>query len=144
MLNYQKVLLATDFSKDSAKVAKRAWEIIKRSGGQLSIVHVLEHTPMIYGGGEFALPLDIDLEATLKDHAEKALEKFCQKNSLIESKKYIVEGSVKRSVIELADQLKTDLIVVGSHGHHGCGLFCGGNAQGILHHAHCDVLIVKL
>lgn len=143
MLNYKRILMATDFSKDSDKVAKKVLELVAQSGGKIDIVHVLEHTPIIYGG-EFAIPLDIDLEATLKAHASKALATFCAEHGLSKATQHIAEGSVKRSVVELAEALNIDLIVVGSHGHHGLGIFSGSSAHGILHHAHCDVLIVHL
>ncbi|MEO1899758.1 MAG: universal stress protein, partial [Methylococcales bacterium] len=37
-----------------------------------------------------------------------------------------------------------DLIVVGSHGRHGLALLLGSTANGVLHHAVCDVLAVRL
>jgi universal stress protein A len=36
-----------------------------------------------------------------------------------------------------------DLIVAGSHGHHGIGRLLGSTADGILHRAVCDVLLVR-
>jgi universal stress protein A len=36
------------------------------------------------------------------------------------------------------------LIVVGSHGRHGVRLLLGSTANGILHHAKCDVLAVRI
>ena len=44
----------------------------------------------------------------------------------------------------MAEELGTDLIVVGSHGRHGLALLMGSTANGVLHGANCDVLAVRV
>ena len=47
-------------------------------------------------------------------------------------------------IINIADQEKVDLIIVGSHGRHGLALLLGSTANSVLHHAKCDVMAVRL
>ena len=53
-------------------------------------------------------------------------------------------GAPKNVIIHQAEKLKADLIIVGSHGRHGIQLLLGSTANGVIHHAHCDVLAVRI
>ena len=53
-------------------------------------------------------------------------------------------GSPKTEIVRVANENKVDLIIVGSHGRHGLALLLGSTANGVLHHATCDVLAVRL
>ncbi len=76
MLNYKHILLATDLSTASQSLPQAAIELQQRSKAELSIVHVLEYTTAVYGGGEFSIPLDINLQQKLTEHAETTLTKL--------------------------------------------------------------------
>lgn len=144
MLNYKHVLLAIDLSDESDEIAATAAMIAKRSQAKLSIIHVLEHTPIVYGGGEFSIPLDMNLEEHLGDNAKKALAFIGSKINVRDEDQHIAHGSVKREIIELADIINADLIIVGSHGHSGMEVLLGSTANAILHIAQCDVLAVRV
>lgn len=144
MLSYKHILLATDLSDDFHDVATTANSIAKRSGAKLSIVHVIEHTPVVYGGGEFSIPLDMSLEEQLTQNVSKALATLSEQYNIAVENQHINHGSVKKEVLDLAQQLNIDLIIVGSHGHSGFELLLGSTANAILHAARCDVLAVKI
>jgi universal stress protein A len=144
MLHYKSVLCAVDFSKESQEVVGRAKMIADHSDAAFNLVHVLEHTPVAYAGGEFALPLDLNLEEVLREHAKTSLQKMADGLNSGDIPWHLIEGPIKHGVIDLAKDLSADLIVVGSHGHHGMGMLLGGNASGILHGAHCSVLAVHV
>lgn len=144
MLKYKHILLATDLSEESEKVATKASNLATRSNAKLSVVHVLEHTPVVFGGGEFSIPLDMSLEEQLTQNIQKALAMLSSRFHIHEENQYIAHGSVKKEIIELADKLKIDLIVVGSHGHSGIEVLLGSVANAILHTAKCDILAVRI
>lgn len=50
----------------------------------------------------------------------------------------------KLVILEQAKKLHTDLIVMGSHGRHGISLLLGSTANGVIHHAQCDVFVVRV
>lgn len=143
MLNYNHVLLATNLSTQSHLIAQQAREIADQSQANLSMIHVLEHSPVTYGG-EFTVPIDIDLEQSLQQHAESALEQLGTEFKVAKENQHIATGSVKLAVIDLANEIKADLIIVGTHGHHGIDLLLGSRANAILHLAKCDVWVIRL
>lgn len=144
MLNYRHVLCAVDFSSECFDVCLRAESIAKEANAHLSLVHVIESMPMMFTGGEHALPVDAKLEESLKTNAKDQMLSIIGQLTLEEIGWHMVEGSIKHGVIDCAVSESCDLIVVGAHGHHGAALFHGGNANAILHGAPCDVLAVHV
>jgi len=76
--------------------------------------------------------------------AKKRLTKLAEKLAVTEDRLWLEMGSPKTEIIRVAEENKVDLIVVGSHGRHGLALLLGSTANGVLHHATCDVLAVRL
>lgn len=138
------ILLATDLSASCQVVAQRAKQIADLFGAQISIVHAFEYRAVVYGGGEFALPIDTDLMETLAKNARTALEQLGKDLNVPSERLHIAMDSVKNSVVELATKLGVDLLVIGSHGVHGPALLLGSSANAILHAAKCDVLAVRV
>jgi len=137
------ILLATDLSKNSEYVFKRAAEIAKLSHAKISVIHVFSHTPIAYAG-EFSIPMDIEFEVSLKREAHNQLQKLGKKFNIPPKQLYLTEGSVKATVTKFAQKIKADLIVVGTHGHEGINAILGSQANAILHAATCDVWVVRI
>lgn len=145
MLKYKHVLLATDLSEETDKIADSAASIARRSHAKISIIHVLEHTPIVYGGAsEFTVPLDINLEEKLTENAQKALAVIASRIKIPVENQYIAHGSIKNEISSYAKRHHIDLIVIGSHGQHGIQVLLGSTANAILHAAPCDVLAVRV
>ncbi|HLB55737.1 MAG TPA: universal stress protein [Coxiellaceae bacterium] len=140
---YKNILLATDLSEHSDKIAKRAAAIAKSLGAKLNIVHVAAHTPIAYAG-EFSIPVDAEFECALEKQAKARLAKLGKKYNIAAKSQYLAQGSVKMAVTDLAKKIKADLIVVGTHGHEGFDLLLGSQANAILHAAKCDVWVIRI
>jgi universal stress protein A len=143
MLKYQHVLVAVDLSPVTEQVLAQAQEIAHESKALLSMVHVMEHSPVAYGG-EFSIPVDVNLEQSLEHEVSGEMEKLGAKYGIAPEHLYLESGSVKLAVTELAQTLNVDLIVTGTHGHHGFDLLLGSRANAILHRAKCDVLVIRV
>ncbi len=143
MLKYRHVLVAIDLSPVTEQVLARAKEIANESNALLSMAHVMEHSPVAYGG-EFSIPIDVNLEQTLEVEARKEMERLGSSYGIAPQQQYLESGSVKLAVTELAQKLGVDLIVAGTHGHHGFDILLGSRANAILHNAQCDVLIIRV
>jgi len=139
---YKTILLAVDLSPQSKTLARKAKQLADLFHAQLHLVHVVEHSPLAYGD-EFALPIDVDLEQTVENEARKMLLNICQENGVADNHAHMASGSVKLIVHDLAKKLPADLIIVGSHGHHGIERLLGSRANAVIHDAPCDTLAIK-
>ncbi len=144
MESYKHILLAADFSEHGEVVANRAKDLAEKYQAKLSIVHVMDNlliTDAAYGS---TIPFDLDLTAELMSAAKKRLAVLAEKLNIAEDCRWMETGSPKLEIIRIAEENEVDLIVLGSHGRHGFALLLGSTANGVLHHAQCDVLAVRL
>lgn len=144
MSDYRHILLASDFSEGSAQVAERAGDLARRFGARLSVVHVVDYLPVADSAYGPAIPFDPDLTDQLIDSARQRLAAMADPLGVPEDARWVEIGSPKLEIVRVAEEKDVDLIVVGSHGKHGLQLLLGSTASGILHHARCDVLAVRL
>lgn len=143
MKKYKHVLVATNLTAENDKVVERAASIAKDCGAELSMLHVVQ-PEVLYGGGEFAVPVELELEDEIVEQAKKDLAKKAKRWNVKEKNQIIETGFTKESIIHLVGSRKIDLVVVGSHDHHGLLLLFGALADSILHVIPCDVLAVRL
>ena len=144
MENYKHILLAVDFYEHCEAVANRAKDLSNRYQAKLSIIHVVDSLPITDAGYGADIPFNMDLTAELMAGAKKRLAKLAETLAVTEDRLWLEMGSPKTEIIRVAEENKVDLIVVGSHGRHGLALLLGSTANGVLHHATCDVLAVRL
>lgn len=144
MDSYKHILLAVDFFDKNQVVADRAKDLAERYQARLSIVHVVDTLPITDPAYELLMPFDMDLTAEFLAAAKSKLNALAKKLIVPESDLRLETGSPKHEIIRVAEDLKADLIVIGSHGRHGLALLLGSTANSVLHHAACDVLAVRL
>ena len=144
MSTYKHILLAADFTEHGETVAKKAKELAENNHAQLSIVHVVDNLPITDAAYGPIIPFDGDLTEELMDAAKKRLQKTANTLAISENNQWLEIGSPKLEIVRIAEENNADLIVVGSHGRHGFALLLGSTANGVLHHATCDVLAVRI
>jgi universal stress protein A len=144
MKNYEHILLAVDFFEHCEAVTNRARDLATTYQANFSIIHVVDSVPIIDAGYGADIPFNMDLTTELMAEAKKRLGKLAQKLDITEDNLWLEIGSPKTEIVRVAKENKVDLIVLGSHGRHGLALILGSTANGVLHHADCDVLAVRL
>lgn len=144
MKNYHHILVATDFSEDSQIITQKAKAVAQENNAKLSLVHVLGYSPMLYGAGEFSVPLSGEIEDSLQKQAQDALAKEGAKLGIAAEDQWLEMGDTADGLVSLVDKLKIDLLVLGSHEHHGLGFLLGSTSNAILHAMPCDVLAVRV
>ena len=137
---YKNVLFATDFDEVGVSAAHKAKKIAEENKADLILVHVVEPIPA-YAYPGFAGFAEVEL--SIREQAEKELHDLAKKLGVDRKHCFIELGSTKNEILRVAKEHKIDLIVTGSHGKHGLSLLLGSTANSILHHAQCDVLIVR-
>lgn len=144
MSNYKHILLAADFTEHGEIVANKAKELAEKNQAELSIVHVVDNLPIADAAYGPIIPFDVNLTEELMDAAKNRVVKLGRELGVAEDKQWLEVGSAKIEIVRIAVDNNVDLIVVGSHGRHGWALLLGSTANGVLHHALCDVLAVRL
>ncbi|MHA7840265.1 MAG: universal stress protein [Gammaproteobacteria bacterium] len=144
MITYQHILFASDLSPESITIGKKARAIAQQHNATLSIAHVIDYAPLIYGGGEFATPINTTLEETLEKQAKASLRQQGEELEIPEDQQWTPMGNTKNEIVQLAQQIHADLIVIGAHDRHGFALLLGSTANAIIHTLPCDVLTIRV
>lgn len=141
---YQHILLAVDYSDHSDTVARKAKALAAKYQAKLSIIHVLDNISMPDTTYGTVTPLNKDSGYPLLETEKSHLKALCDRMEIPETNRWMIWGTPKQEIVQLAEQQQIDLIVVGSHGRHGLSLLLGSTANSVLHYAKCDVMAVRL
>ncbi len=138
---FQRLLVATDFSKPADIALKLATTIAYLFGSRVCLVHAI--TPPLYQVDGVIVPPDLlqaDLEtstANMQDLIERTPELKALKPTV-----RVGYADPINFIQQVSLEEKPDLIVVGSHGASGLErLALGSVAEAVLHKATCPVLI---
>lgn len=143
MKNYQNIVLAVELDSDcDDETVKKAVSLAKEFDANLYLLHAIEH--MSSYGAAYGVAAGADIEEMLLENASTAMKKLGAQAGVPEENQIIKVGPARTILLEEADNLEADLIVVGSHGRHGIRLLLGSTANAVLHGAVCDVLAVRL
>ena len=107
----EKVLLATDGSKDAALAARAAVDVCEGTGAQLHVVHAWQSVP--------TARLRPFMRAELKKPGNELLEegvKRVEDSGGLVAGAHLVEGRAADEILDLAGQIGAGLIVIGSRG----------------------------
>lgn len=143
-MNYKHILLATDFIDENRYVVDKAKALATSFNAKLSLVHVTDSMPL--PSSEYGLEpsFEPDLTGEMIALAKKNLLELADELGVSHDNIWVELGSPKLEIPRVAEENQVDLIVIGSHGKHGLSLLLGSTSTGVLHHAKCDVLAVRL
>jgi nucleotide-binding universal stress UspA family protein len=135
------VLAATDFSEPADLGLAWAAHAARAHGARLHVVHVL--TPPMPVADFAAPPLTLDQE--LRDAARKRMDEVLAGEGLagLDANGVLRDGTPSQSVLDVADEVAADLVVVGTRGLTGFRhLLLGSTAERIVQRAKTPVLAV--
>ena len=146
-----KILLAVDGTKYGDAAAQMLGRINLTGDDEVKIISVVDLAmPLaidIYGG---YLPDTTEIEKTARENASKVVEStsesirssFTDKNVKFTSD--VLFGSPDSRIVETAEEMHADLIIIGSHGYKRWErLLLGSVSNSVVHHAHCSVMVVR-
>jgi len=140
--SYDKIMIATDGSKQVEKAIEAAVQLAKITGARLYTVYVIAsagYTPRNFGWQE-------SLREILEAEAKKAVTfvEEAGKVSGVKVEPVILEGHPADRIIKFAEQEDMDLIVMGTLGRTGLDRFLLGSiAENVVRHSKTPVMVVK-
>ncbi len=142
---YSKILVAVDLRKESRKIIKKAASLLKPNG-KIVLLHAIEPSEFgLFSAFPFGVLADVkDAENKVLVSAQDRLNKLAKSFDIPEKMIKIEVGKASRVIKSVALELKSDLIVIGTHGQKGYELLLGTTASGVLHGSPCDVLTVQM
>ncbi|MEM1244643.1 MAG: universal stress protein [Pseudomonadota bacterium] len=140
---YSHILIATDLSDKCKIIGDQAFALANKYGATLSIVHVVEFSPVIYGG-EYALPLEYDIEEAVEKQAREKLEQQAKNWDIQNSNCFVEKGSTVEGLYNLVHDKQVDLLVIGNHHYTGLSFLLGSTANTLFHKMPCDILATRI
>ncbi len=139
-----KILVALDLSSASQKILDKAKTLAIALPAKVCLLHVIEGEP------DF-----LDDEPDLQNSSDQGQQEFPQahknlqkevdglRQSGIETKGLLSQGSVVEVILQKSKQLEIDIIIVGTHGHGGVHhMIFGSVSEGVLRDTSCPVLVI--
>jgi nucleotide-binding universal stress UspA family protein len=144
---FERIVVGTDGSETAAEAVRQAAELASLTGAQLDIVSAYEPVSsyrLREESGE--IPGDVAHTVGPREDVNVILEAASgpAKQSGLEVVTHAREGDPADAILDIAEELKADLIVVGNKGMSGAKRFLLGSVPNkISHHAPCGVFIVR-
>ena len=149
MAKMRTVLIAVDASEEAEEVLRGAMDIDPRGSLDYRVINVV---PPIMGGvsgmdgASFAASWPLrEIEDSIVAETTKNIRERVAAFGIGPERVATRIGRPATEIRAHAKSVDADLIVIGSHGHHGLsGALLGSTANGVLHNAPCDVLTVRI
>jgi nucleotide-binding universal stress UspA family protein len=138
---FKRILVPTDFGEPAEHALDVAIELAAKFGASITLLHVYQLVlPIAYDEG-FIWPVEQVEKAarkTLDAHFAKAKTRYSDCEAMLKP------GTAAVEIVSVANQLKADLIVMGTHGRRGISrLMLGSVADRVLRTAPVPVLTVS-
>ena len=143
LLKLNSILVPIDFSWPSKKALQYALPFARQFGAKITLLFVLE--PPVYSGDIGYVPMEVDAAGSLKAAGEKLTELASQViDPELLDKTLVRTGRPFQEIADAARELKTDLILIATHGYTGLKhVFLGSTVERVIRHAPCPVLTVR-
>jgi universal stress protein A len=143
---YQHILAAIDLTEEAQEVLERARHVAEEHKAKLSVCTAVKPLTHVYGGLDMMAytQASVNFEEEAMKQARSQVEQEAARVKVPVEDVHVGVGAPASYVVDMAQALEADLIVMGSHGKHGLGLLLGSTANGVLHQAECDVLTVRI
>lgn len=118
MMNFKRILVATDFSEPSERALEAALDLAARFDSELTLVHIWEFPSYDYMHG---VVLPIDFAERIAEAAEVRMASTISsiKQRSPNAKSIVKMGVVWSEVLSTIEETRPDLLVLGTHGRRG-------------------------
>ena len=144
---FPRIVVGTDGSEAAAEAFRQAVDLAKLAGAQLSIVSA--YAPVSdrkVKDQQRDAPADVQYEIGPREDVNLVLDAAASaaKAEGIDVQTHPVQADPAEAILNVAEETKADLIVVGNKGMTGARRFLLGSVpNNVSHHAPCSVIIVR-
>jgi nucleotide-binding universal stress UspA family protein len=144
---FKRIVVGTDGSETAAEAVRQALELAKMTGATLSLVSAYQPASGRRVQAEQAeAPADVQYEIGPREDVNLVLDAAAAdaKGQGVEVQTHPVEADPADAILNVAEETKADLIVVGNKGMTGARRYLLGSVpNNVSHHAPCSVMIVR-
>lgn len=139
-----KLLVAIDFSEATTKIIEHLRKMICKTDSTIWLLHVAMPDPDFVG---YEVGPDTEREFIAKKFRNQHIElqKIAEEISKegVEVTPLLIQGSTVETILEEAEKLKADAIIVGSHGRGAMyKLLVGSVSEGLLHKTKIPLMVI--
>lgn len=144
---FDRIVVGTDGSDTASEAVKQAAQLASISKSELNIVSAFEPISQSKLREEATdVPGDVSQAVNPRQDVEVTLDKASglAKQEKIDVQTHPREGDPADAILDVAEEIKADLIIVGNKGMTGAKRFLLGSVPNkVSHHAPCSVLIIQ-
>ena len=142
-LHVKKILVPIDFSTPCNKAFKYALGFARQFGSEIVMIHVIEPAPLA-GAEPVADERMSQNELALAEDKMQALADASPRDAHLHITSRIRRGVATHEIVQAAEELDVDLIIMATHGLRGWKHFgLGSTADRVARAASCPVLVVR-
>lgn len=138
---FKTILVALDGSPRGSDVLTHATSLAQQLGARIHLCHAVT-IPVGLPDAVWSVSL-AQLDVTLVAEAERLLAEAAAPHGAAIEGTHVRIGQAADVVIDLANELAAELIVIGAHGYGRIERLIGTTASKIVHRATCSVLVVR-
>lgn len=140
------ILVPTDFSDSATAALGWAGDLAQTLDARIVLLHVIDlqyQWMPLSGPAVVPIPIPAAVARRVREQARASLDAFGAKTPGV-SRRLLKDGHARDVILSAADQVKADVIVMGTHGRRGVThLFVGGVAEYVVRHARVPVVTVR-
>ena len=144
---FARIVVGTDGSETAKQAVREATELAKQTGATLDIVSAFDPVPASRLREErLQAPSDIEHQVNPSEDVDATLAQAKEEveGAGVQVRTFARQGEPADAILDVAEEEKADLIIVGNKGMTGAKRFLLGSVPNkVSHHAPCSVLIVR-
>lgn len=144
VLGIERILVPIDFSASAEKALRYAVSFARQFAAKITLLHV---RPVPYYGGELGgyptvFPVSEPPAEKVQARLDADLKRLVPPE--MRARTLLRIGAAYDEICRAAQDAKTDLIIIATHGHTGLKhVLLGSTAERVVRHAPCPVLVVR-
>jgi len=141
---WRTILVPVDFSAPSEAALRYALKLAAASSAELHVCHIIPVPHVL----DVLYERGLEPQESVKHIEQKAHQRINElvhsAGALLKFHLHCSEGEARDRVLEWAEKLKADLLVMGTHGRQGAErFFMGSVAEAVVRRASCPVLTLR-